>query len=178
MNAFFYGYVHAKTNLKEFVDQFDNALKKKIENENNADFHSFSVTIPCISRSPIEKKFQELYTNAKFEEVQRELQYLIDLAPELLKRDGDVKTYLVEDEVHLEDFTKLVTYSVDFSDVDTAAKCLCGLFQMRGILCRHILVVFKCNDTNFLPNQYILNRCRKDIKRKYTLIDSSYHEGA
>ncbi|XP_041023651.1 protein FAR1-RELATED SEQUENCE 5-like isoform X2 [Juglans microcarpa x Juglans regia] len=30
MNAFFDGYVHAKTNLKEFVDQFDNVLKMKI----------------------------------------------------------------------------------------------------------------------------------------------------
>ncbi|XP_042950152.1 protein FAR1-RELATED SEQUENCE 5-like [Carya illinoinensis] len=178
MNAFFDGYVHAKTNLKEFVDQFDNALKKKIENENNADFHSFSVTIPCISRSPIEKKFQELYTNSKFREVQRELQCLIDLSPELLKRDGGVKTYLVEDEVHVEEFTKLVTYSVDFSEVDTSAKCSCGLFQMRGILCRHILVVFKCNGIKFLPNQYILDRWRKDIKRRYTLIDSSYAEGA
>ncbi|XP_042944600.1 protein FAR-RED IMPAIRED RESPONSE 1-like [Carya illinoinensis] len=107
MNAFFDGYVHAKTNLKEFVDQFDNTLKKKIENENSSDFHSFSVTIPCISRSLIEKKFQECYTNAKFREVQRELQCLIDLAPELLKRDGGVKTYLVEDEVHVEEFTKL-----------------------------------------------------------------------
>ncbi|XP_042974555.1 protein FAR-RED IMPAIRED RESPONSE 1-like [Carya illinoinensis] len=132
INAFFDGYVYAKTNLKEFVDQFDNALKKKIENENSSDFHSFSVTIPCISRSPIEKKFQECYTNTKFREVQRELQCLIDLAPELLKRDDGVKTYLVEDEVHVEEFTKLVTYSVDFSDVDTAAKCSCGLFQMRA----------------------------------------------
>ncbi|KAG7960470.1 hypothetical protein I3843_10G125100 [Carya illinoinensis] len=178
MNAFFDGYVHVKTNLKEFVDQFDNALKKKIENENNADFHLFSVTIPCISRSPIEKKFQELYTNAKFREVQRELQCLIDLAPELLKRDGGVKTYHVEDEVHVEDFTKLVTYSVDFSEVDTIAKCSCGLFQMRGIVCRHILVVFKSNGIKDLPNQYILDRWRKDIKRRYTLIAGSYDAGA
>ncbi|KAG2726456.1 hypothetical protein I3760_01G113900 [Carya illinoinensis] len=177
-NAFFDGYVHAKTNLKEFVNQFDNALKKKIENENNADFHSFSFTIPCISRSPIEKKFQELYMNAKFREVQRELQCLIHLAPELLKRDGGVKTYHVEDEVHVEDFTKLVTYSVDFSEVDTVAKCLCGLFQMRGILCRYILVLFKSNGIKDLPNRYILDRWRKDIKRRYTLIDSSYDAGA
>ncbi|XP_042992208.1 protein FAR1-RELATED SEQUENCE 9-like [Carya illinoinensis] len=178
MKAFFDGYVPAKTNLKEFVDQFDNALKKKIENENNVDFHSFSIIIPYISRSPIEKKFQELYTNAKFKKVQRELQCLIDLAPELLKRDGGVKMYLVEDEVHVEDFTKLVTYLVDFSDVDIATKCSCGLFQMRGILCRHILVVFKSNGINFLPNQYILDRWRKDIKRRYTLINSSYDAGA
>ncbi|XP_042969066.1 protein FAR1-RELATED SEQUENCE 5-like [Carya illinoinensis] len=138
MNAFFDGYVHAKTNLKEFVHQFDNVLKKKIENENNADFHSFSITIPCISRSPIEKKFQELYMNVKFREVQRELQCLIDLAPELLKRDGSVKTYHVE--------------------------------------MKHILIVFKSNGIKDLPNQYILDRWRKDIKRRYTLI-SSYDVG-
>ncbi|KAF5454548.1 hypothetical protein F2P56_024204 [Juglans regia] len=45
------------TNLKEFVDQFDNALRKKIENENHAEFQSFSQVIPCISGSLIEKKF-------------------------------------------------------------------------------------------------------------------------
>ncbi|KAF5450028.1 hypothetical protein F2P56_030410 [Juglans regia] len=70
MNTFFDGYVHSKTNLKEFFDQFDSTLRKKIENENHAEFQSFSQVIPCISRSPIEKKFQELYTNAKFREVQ------------------------------------------------------------------------------------------------------------
>ncbi|KAF5475525.1 hypothetical protein F2P56_007323 [Juglans regia] len=70
MNIFFDDYVHSMTNLKKFVDQFDNALKKKIENENIADFQSFNVTINCISRSLIEKRFQKLYTNAKFKEVQ------------------------------------------------------------------------------------------------------------
>ncbi|XP_040996090.1 protein FAR-RED IMPAIRED RESPONSE 1-like [Juglans microcarpa x Juglans regia] len=177
MNAFFDGYVHAKTNLKEFVDQFDSALKKKIESKNNADFHSFSVTIPCISRSPIEKRFQELYTNAKFREVQMQLTGIIDLDPELLKRDGAVKTYLVEDEVRVEEFSKLVTFSVDFNEEDADVKCSCGLFQMRGILCRHILAVFKCNGRKSLPEKYILDRWRKDIKRRYTLIDSSYDVG-
>lgn len=31
MSTFFQGFVHVKTILKEFVDQFDNALKKKIK---------------------------------------------------------------------------------------------------------------------------------------------------
>ncbi|XP_041011243.1 protein FAR1-RELATED SEQUENCE 5-like [Juglans microcarpa x Juglans regia] len=107
MNAFFDGYVHAKTNLKE---------------------------------SPIEKRFQELYTNAKFRKVQVQLTSNIDLDAELIKRDGAVKTYLVEDKVRVEEFTKLVKFSVDFSEEDTDAKCSCGLFQMRGILCRYIFV--------------------------------------
>ncbi|XP_041011290.1 protein FAR-RED ELONGATED HYPOCOTYL 3-like [Juglans microcarpa x Juglans regia] len=177
MNTFFDGYVHSRTNLKEFVDQFDNALKKKIENENLVDFQSFNVTFPCISRSPIEKKFQELYTNAKFKEVQQQVNGIIDLNPKLHKSDGVVKTYMVEDEVCLEEFTKLVTHFVDFSEEDAVAKCSCGLFEMRRILCRHILAVFRCNDIKFLPEMYILDRWRKDIKKRYTLIHSSYHGG-
>ncbi|KAI9195010.1 hypothetical protein LWI28_010793 [Acer negundo] len=97
--------------------------------------------------------------------------------PKLHKSDGAVNTYLVKDEVHLEVFTKLVTYYVDFSEEDSSAECSCGLLQMRGILCRHILAVFRCNKIKFLPNIYILNRWRKDIKRRYTLIHSSYDAG-
>ncbi|XP_035546562.1 protein FAR1-RELATED SEQUENCE 5-like [Juglans regia] len=148
-----------------------------IENENLADFQSFNATIPCISRSPIENRFQELYTNAKFKEVQQQVHVIIDLNPKLHKSDGVVKTYMVEDEVCLEEFTKLVTHFVDFSDKDAVAKCSCGLFEMRGILCRHILAVFRCNDIKFLSEIYILDRWRKDIKRRYTLIHSSYDGG-
>ncbi|XP_035540245.1 protein FAR1-RELATED SEQUENCE 1-like [Juglans regia] len=111
------------------------------------------------------------------EEVQMQLTGIIDLDPELLKRDGAVKTYLVEDEVRVEEFTKLVTFSVDFSEEDADAKCSCGLFQIRGILCRHILAVFKCNGIKSLPEKYILDRWRNDIKRRYTLIDTSYDAG-
>ncbi|XP_042988794.1 protein FAR1-RELATED SEQUENCE 5-like [Carya illinoinensis] len=174
MNAFFDGYVHAKTNLKEFVDQFDNALRKKIENETSADFHSFSATIPCISRSPIKKKFQELYTNAKFKEVQQQVMGVLDMDPALYKRDGSRKTYLVEDEIRVEEFAKPVTFSVEFNEESCDAKCSCGLFQMRGILCRHILAIFKSNQVKSVPSKYILDRWRKDIRRQYTLIRSSY----
>ncbi|XP_035547280.1 protein FAR1-RELATED SEQUENCE 5-like [Juglans regia] len=149
----------------------------KIENETAADFHSFSVTIPCISRSPVEKKFQDLYTNAKFREVQQQITGIIDMDPKLLKSDGVVKTYRIEDEICVEEFTKRVTYYVDFSEDDTVAKCSCGLFQMRGILCRHILAVFKCNKVKFVPERYILERWRKDIKRRYTLIHNSFDAG-
>ncbi|XP_040996021.1 protein FAR-RED IMPAIRED RESPONSE 1-like [Juglans microcarpa x Juglans regia] len=70
MNAFFDGDVHSRTTLKEIVDQFDNALRKKVENEIVADFHSFNCIVPCISHLPVEKKFQAVYTNYKFKEVQ------------------------------------------------------------------------------------------------------------
>ncbi|XP_042958181.1 protein FAR-RED ELONGATED HYPOCOTYL 3-like [Carya illinoinensis] len=178
MNAFFDGYVHAKTNLKEFVDQFDNALRKKMENEISSDFQYFSVTIPCISRPPIEKRFQQLYTNAKFREVQEQVMGLVDMDPSLLRRDGVKKTYLVEDEVLVEEFTKHVNFYVDFNEEDCDVKCSCGLFEMRGILCRNILAIFKCNGIKTMQDRYILNRWRKDIKRRYTLISSTYDTGS
>ncbi|XP_042944603.1 protein FAR1-RELATED SEQUENCE 5-like [Carya illinoinensis] len=165
------------TNLKEFVDQFDSALKKKIENENQAKFQSFSGTIPCVSRSPIEKKFQELYTNAKFKEVQQQVIGVLDLDPALLTSDGVIKSYLVEDEVRIQEYSKPVTYSVQFNVNDCNAKCSCGLFEMRGIVCRHNLAVFKCNSVKVLRDRYILDRWRKDIKWRYTLIRTSYDAG-
>ncbi|KAF5481947.1 hypothetical protein F2P56_002557, partial [Juglans regia] len=88
-----------------------------------------------------------------------------------------MKTYRVEDEVRAKDFTKLVTHSVDFSEDDAVAKCTCGLFEMRGIVCRNIFAVFKCNEIKTIQDRYILDRWRKDIKRIYTLIHSSYDAG-
>ncbi|KAF5455036.1 hypothetical protein F2P56_024655 [Juglans regia] len=143
----------------------------------NAFFDSNVHAKTNLKESPIEKRFQELYTNVKFREVQMQLTGIIDLDPKLLKRDDAIKTYLVEDEVRVEEFTKLVTFSVDFSEEDADAKCSCGLFQMRGILCRYIFAVFKCNEIKSLSEKYILDRWRKDIKRIYTLIDTSYDAG-
>ncbi|XP_042988747.1 protein FAR1-RELATED SEQUENCE 5-like [Carya illinoinensis] len=127
--------------------------------------------------SPIEKRFQELYTIAKFKEVQHQVNGIIDLNPKLHNSVGSIKTYMVEDEICLEEFTKFVKHFVDFSEEDAVAKCSCGLFEMRGILCRHILAVFRCNDIKFLPEMYILDRWRKDIRRRYTLIHSSFDAG-
>jgi hypothetical protein len=67
MNAFFDGYVHSQTTLKEFVGQFDSALKRMVEKEKKADFDSFNCMIPCFSPYHLEAKFQDVYTNAKFQ---------------------------------------------------------------------------------------------------------------
>ncbi|XP_042974615.1 uncharacterized protein LOC122306247 [Carya illinoinensis] len=56
--------------------------------------------------------------------------------------DGVIATYSVDDEVKAEDFIKEVTYTVLFNEAECEAKCLCGLFEMQGIICRHILAIF------------------------------------
>ncbi|KAL7199835.1 hypothetical protein ACSBR2_022025 [Camellia fascicularis] len=72
MHAFFDGYINLKTTLKQFVEQYENALEKKVENENGEEFNSLNSYIPCITQYPFEKQFQKAYTIAKFKEFQQE----------------------------------------------------------------------------------------------------------
>ncbi|KAK1581752.1 hypothetical protein Q3G72_008723 [Acer saccharum] len=46
MHAFFDGFVNSKTTLKQFVEQYENALRDKVEKENHADFSSLNSQIP------------------------------------------------------------------------------------------------------------------------------------
>ncbi|KAL7260688.1 hypothetical protein ACSBR1_006368 [Camellia fascicularis] len=62
IHTFFDGYINSKTTLKQFVEQYENALAKKVENENGEEFNS-----------PFEKQFQKAYTTAKFKEFQQEV---------------------------------------------------------------------------------------------------------
>ena len=73
MNAFFDGYVNSKTTLKQFVEQYDNALRSKAEKETKADFKSRDRLYDCLTVYEFEKQFRVAYTNAKFKEVQVEL---------------------------------------------------------------------------------------------------------
>ncbi|XP_035541693.1 protein FAR-RED IMPAIRED RESPONSE 1-like [Juglans regia] len=117
---------------KEFWVPFDNALKKKVENENQADFNSFNFTIPCISHLALEKKFQNVYTSAKFKEVQQEIMGMIYCHCRFEKMEGVIAIYSVDDQVKAEDFIKEVTYTLYFNEAECEAKCVCGLFEMRG----------------------------------------------
>ncbi|GLT62426.1 hypothetical protein SLA2020_350650 [Shorea laevis] len=174
MNAFFDNYVHSRSTLKEFVDQFDNALRRKIENEKTADFNSFNATIPCISHYAIEKKFQELYTNAKFKEVQREFSCMIYCHNSFIKSEGAISSYEVTDEETIDDYIKYGRYCVYFNEDECEVKCTCGLFEVKGILCRHALTILSLKKVRSLPTNYILDRWRKDLKRTYSFIENSY----
>ncbi|XP_073154067.1 protein FAR-RED IMPAIRED RESPONSE 1-like [Henckelia pumila] len=73
INAFFDGYVHSKTSLKQFVEQYEQTLRSKVEKEFQADFKSFSQVVPCVTRFDMERQFQSAYTIVKFKEFQQEL---------------------------------------------------------------------------------------------------------
>lgn len=121
--------MHSHTKLKKFVVQFDNTLRMRREAEMPAD-----CKIPYISHLPINKQFQDLYTNSKFKEVQSEVMGMIYCHRILMKTEGAILTFAVNDQLQFEGSIKRVTYMAYFNQDECEAYCVCGLFQMRGIL--------------------------------------------
>ena len=58
INAFFDGFVNSKTNLTQFVKQYENALRRNAELEWQADAKCFSKNIPCVIRYEMEKQVE------------------------------------------------------------------------------------------------------------------------
>ena len=59
--------------MRQFVEQYDSALKIKVEKENKIDFDSLSSSFQLITGCYFEKQFQEAYTNEIFKLFQDEL---------------------------------------------------------------------------------------------------------
>lgn len=174
MYAFFDGYVNQHTTLKQFVDQYDNALQYKAEKEYVADVHSSCSTQACVTKSPIERQFQSAYTNAKFQEVQDEFIGKADCNVCVARVDGSICLYNVIEDVIIGDKPNESVVEVTYNRLNCDVKCTCCLFEFRGILCRHSLAVLSQERVKEVPCKYILDRWRKNIKRKYVYIKTSY----
>ncbi|KAH9769761.1 protein FAR1-RELATED SEQUENCE [Citrus sinensis] len=85
MNAFFDGFVNSKTNMKQFVKQYENALRRKVELEWQADTKCFSKRTPCVSRYEMERQVEEVYIISKFKEFQEELTALMHALAVLIR---------------------------------------------------------------------------------------------
>ncbi|VFQ86402.1 unnamed protein product [Cuscuta campestris] len=170
INAFFDGYVHAKTTLKQFVVQYERALRKKVEMELQADASSFAKMIPCLTTYEMEKQVQEVYTLCKFKEFQTELfgKVYCDIVSTV---GGSV--YEVED-VCINGLDMKKSFQVLFDSRTKEVECTCHLFEFRGTICRHCIVVLIRNDVSFLPEKYILHRWRRDVQRAYTRVKIDY----
>jgi hypothetical protein len=149
MNAFFDGYVHSQTTLKEFVDEYDDGLRRMVESETCAD------------------------TNAKFKEVHEQFVKMMSCNNSLLKSEGAISTFEVIEYVAVGDHLTEKTFLVYFNEDELEVKCTCALFEVRGILCMHSLSVLRTKKVTTLPQRYFLDRWRKDIKREYSKLKSS-----
>ncbi|XP_021747122.1 protein FAR1-RELATED SEQUENCE 6-like [Chenopodium quinoa] len=67
-------------------------------------------------------------------------------------------------------------YSATFNTETKFVYCDYRKFETSGIICRHIIRILEHNQVVDIPQQYILNRWRKDILRKHTCVKVSYYD--
>ncbi|XP_074288712.1 protein FAR1-RELATED SEQUENCE 2-like [Silene latifolia] len=64
--------------------------------------------------------------------------------------------------IFVEDVESNITFKVTVTLSTTDAKCACKLFEKIGLLCRHIVWVYKSKKIWQIPSKYILDRCAKN----------------
>ncbi|XP_014503098.1 protein FAR1-RELATED SEQUENCE 5-like [Vigna radiata var. radiata] len=170
-NEFFYEMEMDEHNR---ICSYENALRQKAQKENEADFVSLNSTIPCGSQSLIERQYQMEYTQAKFVEVQKEFRSRMNCFIKNMSTKGCRTTYNVKEEFIWEGQCGSKFYVVDYDSLSTDIHCSCKLFEFRGILCRHCLLVLGQEDVRTVPTKHVLRCWSKNVRRRHTLITSSY----
>ncbi|XP_028101345.1 protein FAR1-RELATED SEQUENCE 9-like [Camellia sinensis] len=158
MNAFFDGYVNSKTTLKQFVEQYDNALRSKVKKEMKADFKSRNKLYGCLTIYEFEKQFRAAYTNAKFKEVQVELKRLLYCRANLVKEEGSICTYHVKKAILVGEKMKTVEFVAYFNASECEMQCMCQWFEFRGIMCAYAITVLLERCIYHVPDKYIVSR--------------------
>ncbi|KAH7650627.1 FHY3/FAR1 family protein [Dioscorea alata] len=178
ISAFFDGYVVPTTSLKQFVEQYDNALKSKIEKENKADFATFNSSFPMLTDCHFEKQLQEAYTNEIFKLFQDELRGMLYCNLTFVRSEGATSIFQVTDILKGKNgrVRRQVCFNVYQNELEFDIRCTCRLFEFRGIICRHICKVLIEKNVKEIPSQYILPRWRKDIKRRHTYVKNCYED--
>ncbi|PKA66380.1 Protein FAR1-like sequence 5 [Apostasia shenzhenica] len=154
-------YCNAKSPLRVAVRQFGQSIANSCEKEAQADYITLFEKPFLRTASPMEKQASGIYTRIMFEKFQEEfvesLGYHVDKI-----EDGTHGKYQV---ARNEDVAG--AYTVTFNPSENKAQCSCSMFEVSGILCRHVLRVFMIAGVRALPNEYILKRWMKNAKSAY-----------
>ncbi|XP_051125029.1 protein FAR-RED ELONGATED HYPOCOTYL 3 isoform X2 [Andrographis paniculata] len=167
VNSFFDKYVHKKTTVQEFVKQYDVILQDRYEEEAKASSDTWNKQPALKSPSPFEKHMAGLYTHAVFRKFQVEVLGAVACIPKKEEEVDAVVTFRVED------FERNQEFMVTLNELKSEVSCICRLFEFKGFLCRHAMIVLQIWGISAIPSQYILKRWTKDAKSRYMMIEGS-----
>ena len=159
LNSFFEGFVNASTTIQMLIKQYEKAVASWHEKESKADYDTGNTTPVLKTPSPMEKQAANLYTRRIFMKFQEELVETLANPATKIDDSGTVTTYRVAKfgEDHK-------AHTVSFSSCEMKASCSCQMFENSGIICRHILAVFRAKNVLTLPSQYVLKRWTRNAK--------------
>ncbi|XP_051135354.1 protein FAR1-RELATED SEQUENCE 9 [Andrographis paniculata] len=160
LGLFFTGFSSTTpTNIQLLIKQYEKIVSTWHGKELKEDFDT-SNTIPVLKTpSPMEKQAANLYTRRIFMKFQGELVETLANPATILDDSGSVTTYRVakfgeEHKAHI----------VRFNAFEMKATCSCRMFEFSGIICRHILSVFRAKNVLMLPSEYVLKRWTRNAK--------------
>ncbi|KAK4786083.1 hypothetical protein SAY86_002772 [Trapa natans] len=159
LDAFFSGYINASTTIHVLLKQYEKAVSSWHEKELKADYDTANSTPTLKTPSPMEKQAAGVYTGRVFMKFQEELVETLANPATKIEDLGTVSTYRVSKfgENHK-------AHTVSFDSSESKARCSCQMFEYSGIICRHILAVFRPKNVLTLPSQYILKRWTRNAK--------------
>ncbi|KAF5447923.1 hypothetical protein F2P56_033438 [Juglans regia] len=167
MNSFFDKYIHKKITLKEFVKQYGIILQNRYEEEAIADFDTCHKQPALRSPSPWEKQLSTVYTHAIFKKFQVEVLGVVGCHPKKESDDGTTTTFRVQD------CEKGEYFMVTWNEIKLEVSCFCRLFEYRGFLCRHAMIVLQICGLSSIPPNYILKRWTKDAKSRQSKVEGT-----
>ncbi|XP_039123282.1 protein FAR1-RELATED SEQUENCE 9-like [Dioscorea cayenensis subsp. rotundata] len=164
INSFCDAFVNAQTPLDEFVIQYDKALFARRNDEENEDFKTLNSIANYYTSHPIEKHAREVYTRAVFNIFQVELQESDSMLAERVRDGSENAKYIICNETFM--------FSKDcIEDGKPSATCSCKKFEREGVLCRHILKIFKKKkEVAKVPKRYMLRLWTMDARYRSSVM--------
>lgn len=159
INSYFDGYINASTNIQALIKQYEKAIASRHEKEVKADYDTVNTEPVLKTPSPMEKQVANLYTRKIFMKFQEELVETLAYPATIVNDTGSEIIYRVA-KFGEEQKAHFVRYNV----FEKKASCSCQLFEFSGIICRHILAVFRVTNILTLPSHYILKRWTRNAK--------------
>lgn len=139
--------------LKEFATQYEKAMASRREKEREENKNIVTHAPVLWSTWSVEREASKTYTRKIFKVFQDEYKRTLDLrVPAPTVEDG-VSTYLVED-LGFRGKNRKVKYNPS----EQSAFCTCRKFEFQGILCCHILRVFRELNFQKMPPRYYMKR--------------------
>lgn len=167
VNSSFDKYVHKKTTVQEFVKQYEAILQDRYEEEAKAHSDTWNKQPTLKSPSPFEKSVSGVYTHAVFKKFQVEVLGAVACHPKRESQDGASFIFRVQD------FEKNQDFIVTWNEMKPEVSCICRLYEYKGYLCRHSMIVLQICGLSAIPSQYILKRWTKDAKSRHFLGEES-----
>ncbi|XP_042016273.1 protein FAR1-RELATED SEQUENCE 5-like [Salvia splendens] len=146
-NIFFKRYSKSRSNLVEFLMNYNNELDGQRSNNNRLEYLDFN-TIPTLkTNSALEKHASTIYSDSGFKLIQSYIEEAVDnVTMVTVSIIGENEIYTVNDK-----FSK--NWTVSYSTSFDSYACSCKMFGRLGLVCSHIFWVLRNKKMKLIPNE-------------------------